>query len=83
MLGSSYEFKLGSLPFQAEDVCCSILQTKLFFFLPLFADLARNAGSVSSLQNRGMEHGRNCMGKACIFIPRGTAGDSPHSASPS
>lgn len=51
------------------------------FFLPLFADLSSNVGSASSLQDRGMEEGRNCMGKACIFIPRDTAGDSPHSAS--
>lgn len=51
------------------------------FFLPLFADLSSNVGSASSLQDSGMEKGKNCMGKACIFIPRDTAGASPHSAS--
>lgn len=80
MLGSSYESNWVHCHSKLA-VFVAVSYRSCSFFLPLFADLSSNVGSASSLQDRGMEEGRNCMGKACIFIPRDAAGASPHSAS--
>nr|XP_038029336.1 uncharacterized protein LOC106017755 [Anas platyrhynchos]XP_038029337.1 uncharacterized protein LOC106017755 [Anas platyrhynchos] len=81
---TSSPLKTGSEPWGNPRALPTGHPSRRYSFLkhPGFSrDLSSNVGSASSLQDSGMEKGKNCMGKACIFIPRDAAGASPHSAS--